>query len=108
MTCPRKPNSIQNASVLSNFLNGVLKTQTEKLPDDLQDAEYLFVAGFQFLAYFKTPKIAKMPHNVYKVSCIRKHLLRKPSTVALLVLALNMNIHGLRHRSKPHRFSPGW
>jgi hypothetical protein len=33
--------------VLTNFLNGVLNSQTEKLPGDLQDAEYLFVAGFQ-------------------------------------------------------------
>jgi hypothetical protein len=39
-TCPRKPNSIQNAS------------QTEKLPGDLQDPEYLFVAGFRFREEF--------------------------------------------------------
>jgi hypothetical protein len=28
------------------------KLQTEKLPGDLQDAEYLFVAGFQFREEF--------------------------------------------------------
>jgi hypothetical protein len=54
MTCPRKPNLIQNASILTNFLSGVLnsqpntKLQTEKLPGDLQDAEHLFVA-FNFV-----------------------------------------------------------
>jgi hypothetical protein len=51
-TCPRNPNSIQNACVLTNFLSGVLNSQTEKLPGELQDAEYLFVAGFQFGAEF--------------------------------------------------------
>jgi hypothetical protein len=81
-TCPKRPNSIQNSSVLTNFLKGVLNSQpqTEKLSDDLQDAEYLFVAGFQFrekiflvqiaLFHFETPEITKMLHNVYKVSCI--------------------------------------
>jgi hypothetical protein len=52
MTCPRKQNSIQNASVLTNFLSGVLNSQTEKLPGDLEDAEYLLVAGFQFSEEF--------------------------------------------------------
>jgi hypothetical protein len=51
-TCPRKPNSIQNDSILTNFLSGVLSSQTEKLPGDLQDAEYLFVIGFQFRQEF--------------------------------------------------------
>jgi hypothetical protein len=41
-------NKVQNASVLTNFLSGVLNSQTAKLPGDLQDAEYLFMAGFQF------------------------------------------------------------
>jgi hypothetical protein len=52
MTCPRKQNSIQNASVLTNFLSGVLNSQTEKLPGDLEDAEYLFMAGCQFREEF--------------------------------------------------------
>jgi hypothetical protein len=32
--------------------NGLFNSQTEKLPGDLQDAEYLFVAGFQFREEF--------------------------------------------------------
>jgi hypothetical protein len=52
VSCPRKPNSIQNASILTNFLSGVLSSQTEKLPGDLHDAEYLFVTGFQFREEF--------------------------------------------------------
>jgi hypothetical protein len=38
--------------VLPNFPNGVLNSQTEKLPGDLQYAKYLFVAGFQFREEF--------------------------------------------------------
>jgi hypothetical protein len=34
-TCPRKSNSIQNASVLTNFLSGVLNSQTEKTPSEI-------------------------------------------------------------------------
>jgi hypothetical protein len=53
-TCPRKPNSIQN--VLTNFparrFELAAKLQTEKLPGHLQNAEYLFVAGFQFREEF--------------------------------------------------------
>jgi hypothetical protein len=51
-TCPRKPNSIQNASVLTNFLSGILNLQTKKLPDDLRNLEYLSVGGFQFREEF--------------------------------------------------------
>jgi hypothetical protein len=42
---------IHNASVLPNFLSGVLNSQTEKR-GNLQDAEYLFVAGSQFREEF--------------------------------------------------------
>jgi hypothetical protein len=87
----RKPNLIENASVLT-------KSPNYKL-GDLQNVEYLFVAGFQFreefvrmqlkcdllvgaLIYFATPEIAKMLHNVYK-SCIGNYPLRKPFTVDL-------------------------
>jgi hypothetical protein len=52
VSCPRKRNSIQNAIILTNFLSGVLSSQTVKLPGDLQDAEYLFVIGFQFRQEF--------------------------------------------------------
>jgi hypothetical protein len=67
------------------------KLQTEKLPGDLQNSEYLFVASFQFreelnavfllaakttliqakttLIHFESAEIAKMLHNVYKGSC---------------------------------------
>jgi hypothetical protein len=45
-------NKVQNASILTNFLSGVLNSQTAKLPGDLQDAEYLFMAGFQFREEF--------------------------------------------------------
>jgi hypothetical protein len=45
-------NKVQNASILTNFLSGVLNSQTAKLPGDLQEAEYLFVAGFQFREEF--------------------------------------------------------
>jgi hypothetical protein len=59
---------------LTNFLKGVLNSQpqTEKLSDDLQNAEYLFVAGFQFREkiFLVSLEITKMLHNVYKVSCI--------------------------------------
>jgi hypothetical protein len=51
-SCPREPNSVQSASVLTNFLNGVLNSQTEKLPGDLQNAQYLFVAVFKFREEF--------------------------------------------------------
>jgi hypothetical protein len=44
------PNSIQNASVLTNSVSGVLKLtvklQSKKPLGDLQDAGYLFVARF--------------------------------------------------------------
>jgi hypothetical protein len=45
----KKTNSIQNASVLTNFLSDVLNSQIEKLPGDLQD---FFMAGFQFREKF--------------------------------------------------------
>jgi hypothetical protein len=94
----KKLNMIQNASVLKNFLSGVLKSPNYKL-GDLQNVEYLFVAGFQFreefvrmqlkcdllvgaLIYFAKPEIAKMLHNVYK-SCVGNYPLRKPFTVDL-------------------------
>jgi hypothetical protein len=54
-TSPRKPNSIQSASILTNFLSGVLNSQPNcKLRNsgDLKEAEYLFVAGFQFREEF--------------------------------------------------------
>jgi hypothetical protein len=38
-TRPKKPNSIQNVVVMTNFLSCVLNSQTEKLPGDVQDAE---------------------------------------------------------------------
>jgi hypothetical protein len=86
-TCSRKPNSIQNASVFTNLVSGVLNSQTEKILGDLQDAEYLFVASFQFREGFLILQLkrdllisgqdraysfrnarnrAKMLHNVYK------------------------------------------
>jgi hypothetical protein len=49
-TCPRKPNSIQNAS-----------------------EEFLFLQlKFDLLVHFETLEIAKMLHNVYKGSSIGK------------------------------------
>jgi hypothetical protein len=47
----KKLNMIQNASVLTNLLSGVLKSPNFKL-GDLQNVEYLFVAGFQFREEF--------------------------------------------------------
>jgi hypothetical protein len=38
--------------VLTNFLSGVLNSQTEKLPGDLQNVQYLFVAAVKFLEEF--------------------------------------------------------
>jgi hypothetical protein len=84
-TCPRKVNSIENASVLTNFLSAVLNSQTWLV--------FNFVKNFFFwnlnaifslaakiaLIYFETPKTAKMLHNVYKCSCMRQ-----PFTVDLL------------------------
>jgi hypothetical protein len=49
---PRKPNSIQNAFVLTNFLSGVLNSQPNYKLRGLQYAEYLFVAGFHFREEF--------------------------------------------------------
>jgi hypothetical protein len=52
-TCPKKPNSIQNAcfkGFRETRFELAVKLQTEKLPDDFQDAEYL--AGFQFREEF--------------------------------------------------------
>jgi hypothetical protein len=80
-----------------------VKLQTEKLPCDSQDSEYLFVAGFQFReefpflqlksnlliggqdrAYsFLNARNRQMLHNVYKGSFIVKYLLRQPFTVDL-------------------------
>jgi hypothetical protein len=93
---PKKVELDQNASVLTNFLSDILNSQTES---DLQDVEYLLVAGFQFreeflllhlkrvfslvVIHFETPEIAKMLHNVYKGSCIGKYPLRKPFTADL-------------------------
>jgi hypothetical protein len=54
-TCSRNQNSIHNASVLTNFLSGVLNSQPnfkQKLPGDLQDAKYLFVVGSEFREEF--------------------------------------------------------
>jgi hypothetical protein len=73
----RKPNLIENASVLTNFLSGVLKSPNYKL-GDLQNVEYLFVAGFQFREEFVRMQL-KCDHK----SCIGKYPLRKPFTVDL-------------------------
>jgi hypothetical protein len=44
---------MQKAPVLTNFLSGILNSQTDKLPGDLQHTEYLlFVVGFQFREEF--------------------------------------------------------
>jgi hypothetical protein len=55
-TCLRKPNSIQNVSVLTHFVSGVLNSlsnyKLRKLPVNLEDAEYLSVAGLQFREEF--------------------------------------------------------
>jgi hypothetical protein len=88
------------------------KPQPEKLPGDLQEIEYWFVVGFLLqlkcqifslaLIHFETPKIAKMLHNVYKVGEVSFE-----ETFHRTFAVLALNVHGLRHRSKPCRFSPG-
>jgi hypothetical protein len=70
------------------------------------------VAGFQFvifslsakiaLIHFETSEIAKMLHNVYKGSFVSFE-----ETFHRRFAVLALNVHGLRNRSKPHRFSPG-
>jgi hypothetical protein len=99
------------------------KLQTEKLAVDLQNGEYLFVLIFNFvtsslqlaifslaakiaLIHFEMPEITKMLHNVYKGSCTGKYIFEETFHSRFTVLALN--VHGLRHRSKPYRFPPGW
>jgi hypothetical protein len=48
------------------------KLQTEKLPGDFQDAEYLFVAGFQF-CQGRAYQFRNARNRVYKESCIGKY-----------------------------------
>jgi hypothetical protein len=50
-------------------------------------------------------EIAKMLHNVYKDSCIEVSF-QETFHGRFAVLALN--VHGVRHRSKPYRFSPSF
>jgi hypothetical protein len=99
-TCPRKPNSIQNGSVLTNFLSGILNSQPNykqrkfqvicKMLSACSWLLFNFLKKFFFcnlnaifslaakiaLIHFETPEIAKMLHNVYKGSCIGKYSLR--------------------------------
>jgi hypothetical protein len=113
------------SSVLTNFLSGVLNAanlQTEKLPGDLQDAEYLFDSGFQFReeflllsrkcdlrvggqdrAYSKRPKSRRCCTTFTKVRALGS-IFSFHRRFAVLAL----NVHGLRYRSKSYRFSPGW
>jgi hypothetical protein len=90
------------------------KLQTEKLPSDLQNAEYLFVADFQFrekflLLLLKCDLLIGGQDRAYSFRNARNHedaAQRLQRFVHWEVLALN--VHGLRHRSKPYRFPPGW
>jgi hypothetical protein len=59
----------------------------------------LLVGSQDALIYLETPEIAKMLHNVYKDSCIGNYLYHS---------RFGLNVHGLRHRSKPYRLSPSW
>jgi hypothetical protein len=113
-TCPKNPNSIQNASVLTNSLSDVLNLQTEKLPGDL-----LFVVGFQFRYEFLL--LTKMRSSNRRIrsrlSISKRSKSRKCCTTFTKVRALEetfhsrfavlaLNVHGLRIRSKSW-FSPG-
>ncbi|KAJ3619308.1 hypothetical protein MTP99_004998 [Tenebrio molitor] len=80
-TCPRKPNSIQNAFILRIFLSCVLNSQpnyklrnTQVIYKTPSTCSWLF---FNFVknsssatkmpsSHFEAHEIAKMLHNVYK------------------------------------------
>jgi hypothetical protein len=100
------------------------KLQTEKLPGDLQDAEYL--AGFQFREEFLLLQIkcdllvaGQDPAYSFRDARNREDAAQRlqrfvhwkvsfEETFHSRFAVLALNVHGLRHRSKPHRFSLGW
>jgi hypothetical protein len=100
------------------------KLRTDKLPGDLQDAEYLFVAGLQFreelLLQLKCDVLVGGQVRAFSLRNARNHedaIQRLQRFVHSEVsfeetfhgrfAVLALNIHGLRHRSKPYRISPG-
>jgi hypothetical protein len=102
------------------------KLQTEKLSGDLKDAEYLFVADFQFreefLLQLKCDLLAGGQDRAYsfrnarnREDAAQRYLQRFvrwevffEETFHRRVTVLALNVHGFRHKSKPYRFSPGW
>jgi hypothetical protein len=117
-----------DASVLTNFLTGVLNSQTEKLPGDLQDAARVLVRGrFQFREEFLLLQLrcvlllvggqdrAYSFRNARNCEDAAQRLQRFvhwevffEETFRSRFAVVALNVHGLRHRSKPYLFSPGW
>jgi hypothetical protein len=108
------------------YLELAAKLQTEKLPGDLQNAQYLFVAGFQFREKcsplqlkcdllvggqdradsFRNARNREDAAQRLQMFVHREISLEETFHRRFAVLALN--VHGLDHRSKPCRLSPGW
>jgi hypothetical protein len=118
----KKLNMIQNASVLKNFLSGVLKSPNYKL-GDLQNVEYLFVAGFQFREEFVRMQLKcnLLVGDQDRAYLFRNARNREDAAQRLQIVhwelsfeetfhrrfaVLALNVHGLFPRSKPYRFRP--
>jgi hypothetical protein len=100
--------------------------QTEKLSGDLQNASTLFVAGFQFREEFHLLQLncdivvgAQDRTYSFRNARSREDAAQRlqrfvhwevsfEETFHRRFAVLALNVHGLRHRSKPHRFSLGW
>jgi hypothetical protein len=111
-TCPRKPNSIQNASVLTNFLS----------EQKLRNSQVICKTPSTFRGWFSICDLLVVGQNrAYSFRNVRncedaaQRLQRFvhwevsfEETFHPRFAVLALNVHGLRRRSKPCRFSPGW
>jgi hypothetical protein len=103
------------------------KLQTEKLPGHLQNAEYLFVAGFQFREEFLLlqlkmrsshwrPRsrlfISKRPKSEDAAQRLQRFVhweVPFEETFHRRFAVVALNVHGLRpYRIVSYRFSPSW
>jgi hypothetical protein len=84
--------------VCSHLKKSYAKLQTDKLPVDLQDAEYFFVVGFQFREEFLLLQLKcdLLVGNQVRANSFHNARNREDAP------------QRLRHRSKPYRFSLGW
>jgi hypothetical protein len=125
---PRNPNLIQNASLLMNFTSGVLNSQSHyklrnshvicKTPNACSWLVFNFVKNFFFChenAIFALAAKIALIRNARNHEDAAQRLQRFAhwevffeETFHRRFAMLALNVHGLHHRSKSYRSSPGW